>query len=118
MVGGNPALVVPDSEKVRRAFEQLDELVAIDIVHTETTRLASVVLPAAGQYERGDLSAPQTQPHAFVQRTAAVVAPAHERKPLWWIFGELGRRLELHGAGSGTSSSPIGSRPASSTTTP
>src|SRR5262249_46259046 len=44
---GNPALAIPGNERLRRALGRLELLVALDVVPTETTKLASHILPMA-----------------------------------------------------------------------
>ena len=50
----NPAHSLADSPRMREALESLDLLVAIDVVMTETTRLADYVLPVSTQYEKAE----------------------------------------------------------------
>ncbi len=49
---GNPAHSLADSPRMREALDALEFLVVIDVAHTETTRHADYVLPAASQYEK------------------------------------------------------------------
>ncbi|HZQ58840.1 MAG TPA: molybdopterin-dependent oxidoreductase [Acidimicrobiales bacterium] len=93
IMGGNPALVFPESAKVRRALEAVELLVVCDIRRTETTELATVVLPVTSQLERADLNTGMFFPEPFIQYTAPVVAPVADRKPTSWVFGELSRRM-------------------------
>jgi anaerobic selenocysteine-containing dehydrogenase len=92
-MGGNPALVFPESAIVRRALEAVELLVVCDIRRTETTELATVVLPVTSQLERADLNTGMFFPEPFIQYTAPVVPPVGERKPTSWVFGELSRRM-------------------------
>ena len=96
VAGSSPLSAFPEPERLRRAFARLDVLVAIDILETPLTALATHVLPATGQLERADLVT-ETQT-AFAP---AAVAPVAERKPLWWILAELGRRLGIDVLGDG-----------------
>jgi len=93
VMGGNPALVFPESSKVRRALQSVELLVVCDIRHTETTELASFVLPVTSQLERADLNTGMFFPEPFVQYIGPVVAPAASRRPTSWVFGELSRRM-------------------------
>lgn len=94
---GNPVLSVGGEQRTRRALESLELLVCVDIYRSPTAELAHYVLPAAGAFEREDVNALgiglQHQP--FVQYTDAVVEPAFERKPEWWIYGQLSQRMDL-----------------------
>jgi anaerobic selenocysteine-containing dehydrogenase len=49
---GNPARSTPNTERLERAFEQLDFMVSIDIYLNETTRHASMILPGSSPLER------------------------------------------------------------------
>ncbi len=93
IMGGNPALVFPETSKVRRALESVELLVVCDIRRTETTELATVVLPVTSQLERADLNTGMFFPEPFIQYTAPVVAPVGERMPTSWVFGALSERM-------------------------
>ncbi|HVM67419.1 MAG TPA: molybdopterin-dependent oxidoreductase, partial [Acidimicrobiales bacterium] len=93
IMGGNPALVFPESAKVRRALEEVELLVVCDIRRTETTELATAVLPVTSQLERADLNTGMFFPEPFVQYTAPVVPVVADRKPTSWVFAELSRRM-------------------------
>jgi anaerobic selenocysteine-containing dehydrogenase len=86
---------------MRAALESLDTLVVVDVHDGELCELATHALPATGQLERADLSMfAQMSMASTVQYTDAVVAPVGERRPVWWILGQLSRRLGadlLHG---------------------
>src|SRR5688500_7816430 len=56
VLGGNPLTTLPDSDRLRRSFADLDVLAVCDIRSTETTDAATHVLPVAGQLERPDLT--------------------------------------------------------------
>ncbi|MEO5900058.1 MAG: molybdopterin-dependent oxidoreductase, partial [Ilumatobacteraceae bacterium] len=92
---GNPAIAIPDNERLARALRSLDLLVAIDARPTQTTALATHVLPVADHFERADLITGYLQAQPFLRFAPAAVAPTAERKPQWWMFAELSRRLDL-----------------------
>jgi anaerobic selenocysteine-containing dehydrogenase len=96
VLGGNPALQMPDSARTDRALRQLEVLAVADIVPTETTALASHVLACADQLERADLTLIHDSllPHVMAQYTPALVRRAPGRRPLWWVLREIGRSLE------------------------
>jgi len=92
--GGNPLHALPDIERTRAALASLDVLAVVDVADNELTALATHVLPAAGQLERADITlAENVSLRSGVQYTPAVVRPAGERRPVWWIFAQLARRL-------------------------
>ena len=91
VVAGNPLLSIAGGDRLRKAFEQLELLVVIDIYPSATAELADVVLPSTDMYERDDLNVVNigTSARPFVQYTPAVVEPAGERRPEWWIAHRL-----------------------------
>jgi anaerobic selenocysteine-containing dehydrogenase len=97
VVGGNPVTALPDRRRTEAALASLDALIVLDVVETETTRLATHVLPVAGQLERGDLTwlLDSYQLAVAAQYTPAVVAPGADRRTVWKAFAELGERLDL-----------------------
>jgi anaerobic selenocysteine-containing dehydrogenase len=92
---GNPALAIPGNDRLRRALARLDLLVALDVVPTETTELATHILPMADHFERADVVTGYLQAVPFLRFAPAVIAPRAERRPQWWVFAELSRRLGL-----------------------
>lgn len=92
---GNPALAIPGNDRLRTALAGLDLLVALDVVPTATTELASHILPIADHFERGDAVTGYLQATPFLRWAPAVVEPLGERRPQWWVFAELSRRLGL-----------------------
>jgi anaerobic selenocysteine-containing dehydrogenase len=104
VVAGNPLLSIAGQDRLRKAFEQLELLVVIDIYPSATAELAHVVLPCTDMYERDDLNIVNigTSARPFVQYTPAVVEPAHDRRPEWWIahrmLQELGAKSLLDDA--------------------
>jgi anaerobic selenocysteine-containing dehydrogenase len=97
VVGGNPLTSLPDATRLAAAFRSLDALAVADVIESDTVRLATHVLAAAGQLERTDISLlndlfPNTM---SAQHTPPVVEPGPERRPSWWVFAQLGRRLGI-----------------------
>lgn len=92
---GNPALAIPDTARMSEAFRSLELLVVIDAKPTTTTELATHVLPLTDHFERSDLLTGYLQAKPFMRFERNVVDPIGERKPQWWMFAELGRRLGL-----------------------
>ena len=108
VAAGNPLLSIAGQERLRKAFEQLELLVVIDIYPSATSELAHVVLPATDMYERDDLNIVNigTSAQPFAQYTPAVVAPAAERRPEWWIAHRLLQELGLPSLLDETGSEP------------
>ncbi len=97
---GNPVLSIGGEQRMREALAELDLIVCIDIYRNATAEYADYVLPAAGAFEREDINVTglglQFQPS--VQFTEAVVDPAYERKPDWWIWESLAKAMGYHSA--------------------
>jgi anaerobic selenocysteine-containing dehydrogenase len=92
--GGNPLHALPDIERTRAAFASLEVLAVVDVAESELTAMATHVLPATGQLERADLMlAEHVSIRSGTQYTPAVVPPGGERQPVWWMFGQLARRM-------------------------
>ena len=97
--GGNPALAVPNQEKVVQALSSLDLLVSMDPVLNETTRLAHYILPPTLQYERPDLPMPLDYPNywpkPFSQCAEVIVSPPDGSEVIeeWRALWEIGRRM-------------------------
>ena len=106
VVGGNPATAFPDASRTRAALASLETLVVVDVLPTETTELATHILPAVGSLERADLPLllDGYQLAVATQFTPAMVSPVAERWPIWRMFGALGERLGTEVLGRGVTS--------------
>ncbi len=93
---GNPLTQVPDTNRVREAFESLETLVVIDQFMTDTTELADYVLPAATAFEEEDVYY-SSMYHHYVNHGPKLVEPPGEAKPDAWIWAELAARLGFGG---------------------
>lgn len=102
VLGGNPAVAVPDTARVRRALASLDVLAVLDIRLTATTDLATHVLPCTGPLEHDTLSYARMGHRVHGQYVARVVEPTGDRHPQWWHLARLGERLGV----------PVGDGPA------
>jgi anaerobic selenocysteine-containing dehydrogenase len=94
-LAGNPVVAFADAGRVAAAFGKLQILAVADVRHNATVELATHVLPCNGPFERADVTSGVElyQPIAAGQFVPAVVPPVAARRPLWWIIGQLGRRL-------------------------
>jgi anaerobic selenocysteine-containing dehydrogenase len=93
--GGNPAVTLPDSGRVRRALESLPLLVVVDLFLTETARMADIVLPACSHLERGGVGYiyAVTSGLPYLMLRKKVIEPLGECWPDWKFWSELGRRM-------------------------
>ncbi len=88
--GENLANTEPDIHHVEKCLASAEFLVCNDIFHTETTRFAHVVLPAAAWSEDDGTF---TNSERRVSRVRKVAEPPGEANPDWWIFREIARRM-------------------------
>ena len=104
--GGNPLITMPDSNRLRDAFEQLDLLVALDILPSETASMAHYVLPCTTPLERPDLPfifplmlGLQLKP--YHQATRAIITPDGEQRDEASIYLDLCKYSGINLFGSG-----------------
>ena len=90
IVGGDPMMVVPDVNNVKKALEKASFIVVQDIFPSEIAKLAHVVLPAATWVER---EATHTWIDRRVQKVNKVIDPPGEAKPDWQIICQLAERM-------------------------
>jgi predicted molibdopterin-dependent oxidoreductase YjgC len=89
-MGENPLRSLPQSERVRNALSNLDFLVVQDILRTETSEFADVVLPGAAFDEKGGAF---TNFEGRIQSFEPAVSPPGEAKPDWEILDLLYERM-------------------------
>jgi anaerobic selenocysteine-containing dehydrogenase len=94
VIGGNPAVTMPNHRRVDEALRKLELLVVLDPLLTRTARLADLVLPAATQFEKTGLIAStvwgEYGDYALLKQKAVEVEGCW---PDWKILFELARRL-------------------------
>ncbi len=128
VLGGNPALTLPDTPRARKALASLELLVCVDLFVNDTGALAHAVLPAATWLERDevDLHTGPQRPEARLTLDRAVVPPRGEARSDWEIMLALARAAGWHPMGSaladvalrGTGIGPVGIARAASVTSP
>jgi anaerobic selenocysteine-containing dehydrogenase len=93
-VGGSLVTSFPETGKLIPALQRLELFATTEIINNETTQLATHVLPTKDPLERPDITLHDIlSSRVSVQHTPAVVAPVGERRSMWWVFAEIGRRL-------------------------
>ncbi len=93
--GTNLIHTLPDVKKTIEAIQNLELLVAIDLMPAEITGWADVVLPECSYLERyDDLRIAQGRESSVALRAPAF-EPRFNSKPGWWIARELGLKLGL-----------------------
>jgi len=90
IMGENPVRTLPQHDRIKEALRRLDLLVVQDILDTETTQLAHVVLPGAAFAEKGGSF---TNMEGRITCFKPVVPPPGEGKPDWEILDLLGLKM-------------------------
>ncbi len=90
IMGENPVRSLPQHQRIETALKGLDLLVVQDILHTETTRMADVVLPGAAFSEKGGSF---TNMEGRIARFRPVVPPPGDAKPDWEILDLLAVKI-------------------------
>ncbi len=93
-LGGSLLTAFPDAESLVSALAKLDVLMTTEILPNETTALSTHVLPTKGQLERPDVTLWDFLcPRVSAQHTDSLVPAVGERRSMWWVLAEIGRRL-------------------------
>ncbi len=97
VVGGNPVITFPNTEKVEKALERLDLLVSIDVYLSDTGTFADYNLPAATMYEKGGFHflTSTFEPYPYAEWKPKVVEPRGEARSEWDIFRDLSRAAKV-----------------------
>ncbi|HTW52760.1 MAG TPA: molybdopterin-dependent oxidoreductase [Stellaceae bacterium] len=90
IMGTNPADSMPRAGRVREALDACPFVAVSDCWPTDTTRLADVVLPAAGW---GEKEGTVTNSERCVSRQRAFRAPPGVARPDWWAMCQVARRM-------------------------
>ncbi len=91
IMASNPAVTMPDNNKVKRALEKCDFVVVSDCMRsTDTTRYANVLLPAQTWGERDGTV---TNSERRITRQRAFLPSPGEARADWWIISEVAKRL-------------------------
>ena len=86
IMGENPFLSDPNSNRVRKNLQDVEFLVVQDIFLSETAEYADVVLPAASFAEKGGTF---TNTERRVQMLREIMPPPGQSKPDWQIVSEM-----------------------------
>ena len=93
--GTNLIQTLPQPQKTLEAIQKLDLLVAVDIMPSEITGWADVVLPECTYLERYDDLRTSPGRIPAVALRAPAFEPKYDSKPAYWIARELAKRLGL-----------------------
>ena len=87
----NPAVSMPEADRVARAIAGCDFVVVSDMIaQTDTTRLAHVLLPATGW---GEKDGTVTNSERRISRQRRVLAPAGQARDDWRIIADVAARM-------------------------
>lgn len=87
---------IPARKQTVEAIQKLDFLAVVDVLPTEQTRYADLVLPEATYLERYDPPAMVTTHKVpFISVRQPAVEPKFESKPGWWIAKSLAAKMNL-----------------------
>lgn len=87
----NPAVSLPEADRVAAALAQCPFVVVSDCVRrTDTTRYAHVLLPALAW---GEKDGTVTNSERRISRQRAFLPMPGEARPDWWIVAQVARRL-------------------------
>jgi NADH-quinone oxidoreductase subunit G len=90
VMGADPVVDFPDPDLARRAIEKTPHVVVSDLFETATTRLAKLVVPAAGW---GEVDGTVTNAEGRVQRVVAGVVPPGQAASDAALLREIAERL-------------------------
>jgi assimilatory nitrate reductase catalytic subunit len=91
IIATNPVVSLPDADVARRALQRCEFVVVSDCVaHTDTTRYAHVLLPAAAW---GEKDGTVTNSDRHISRQRAFLPLPGLAQPDWWIVAQVAQRM-------------------------
>ena len=97
--GQNPIQTIPNQQRTIEALQKVDFVLVTDVMPTDITMYADILLPEKSYLERYDYIKRGVKwerdgkPRRFVAPRMPLVEPMFERKDSVWIINELARRL-------------------------
>jgi anaerobic selenocysteine-containing dehydrogenase len=89
--GSNVVNQAPDIYETIDAFKSVEFKVVVDAFMTDTAKLADLFLPSTLMLEQEDIIGSYL--HDFVHYVSSVIQPPDEAKNDFWIFTQVGKRL-------------------------
>ena len=87
----NPAVSLPDADRVRAALTRCEFVIVSDCVrNTDTTAFANVMLPAQAW---GEKDGTVTNSERCISRQRTFLTSASDAKPDWWIIAQVAQRM-------------------------
>ena len=93
--GTNLIESLPDPRNTKKAIQELDFIVSIDVLPAEICGWSDVVLPESTYLERCDEVHAPWYRQPFLAIRQPVVEPMYDSKPGWWIAREIAYRIGL-----------------------
>ncbi|WP_254276155.1 nitrate reductase [Halomonas sp. 3H] len=91
IMGTNPAVSLPEANRVRRALARCPLVIVSECAAaTDLLPYADIVLPAAGWSEKDGTV---TNSERRISRQRGLLPPPGEARPDWWMLVEVARRL-------------------------
>jgi assimilatory nitrate reductase catalytic subunit len=91
----NPAVSMPEADRVARAIKACDFTVVSDLwPDTDTARLAHVLLPATGW---GEKDGTVTNSERLISRQRAALPAPGQARPDWWALAQVARHMGFQG---------------------
>jgi thiosulfate reductase/polysulfide reductase chain A len=97
--GQNPIQTIPGQEKMKEVLRQMDFVMCVDVMPTDATMWADILLPEVSYLERYDLIQTGTQydfadkHQQYITARMPLVAPMFERKDHVYITNEIAKRM-------------------------
>ena len=97
--GQNPIQTIPGQEKMKDVLKQMDFVMCVDVMPTDATMYADILLPEVSYLERYDLVKGGTQwdfagkHQQYIAARMPLVAPMFERKDQVYITNEIAKRM-------------------------
>ena len=97
VIGGNPAVSMPDTNAFKSGFQKLDLLVTHDLFMTETGELAHYVLPACSHLEKWGVAYTYNVCHClpYLMLRKKAIEPFYESWSEWKFLTELAKKMGM-----------------------
>jgi thiosulfate reductase/polysulfide reductase chain A len=99
--GQNPMQTIPKQEKMKQVFNAMDFVMCVDLMPTDVTMWADILLPESSYLERhdeiktgvGKVKATDKEPTQFIAPRMPLVKAMFERKDQVYITNEIAKRM-------------------------
>jgi thiosulfate reductase / polysulfide reductase chain A len=99
--GQNPMQTIPNQEKMKSVFKAMDFVMCVDVMPTDVTMWADILLPESSYLERHDeikagtgrIKPTDPEPTQFIAPRMPLVEPMFERKDQVYITNEIAKRM-------------------------